>query len=419
MDTNDTPKPINLPIERLIADDINANRGTARGAAAIEDSIRKYGAGRSILIDRNGKVIAGNKTLERAKALGFKDVIVVRTDGTKIVAVKRADLDMDGDPRARELGIADNRSHELSLDWDPEALAKLQGMGVALEKWFTEKELDAILGAEPAQKEKSSVEELVNKAAELQKKWGTAVGQMWAIESRHLPGQYHRLLIGDSTDQTLVKRLFLGRKAAVMTTDPPYGVAYVGQGKSTSQQTIANDDLDPAALANFLTGTFRTWDREALAPGSIFYICHADGNGLRPIFERSIQAAGWHIDATIAWVKQQGGWGWMDFRWQHEPIIYGWKPGAEHFFCGDPNLHTVWEIDRPTQKPVELFARMMQYSSRPGDIVAEPFSGSGSACMAAEACGRICFCMELEPSYAAVLLERAAQDDLVPVRGDA
>jgi hypothetical protein len=416
------PETINLEIERLIPDDINANRGTVRGAAALEESLRKYGAARSILIDRNGKVIAGNKTLERAKALGFKDVLVVRTDGRKIVAVKRTDLDMNEGMKARELAIADNRVGELSLDWDPEALAKLESIGVDLEKWFTEKELEQILGSAPGEgKEKSSVEDLLDRAMELQKKWGTDVGQIWETESGHRPGEFHRLMVGDSTDPDQVARLFAGKTATLMPTDPPYGVAYSGRGKSTSQQTIANDDLDLVTLGNFLTATFTAWDR-FLAPGSPVYICHADGKGIRPVFEAAMRRAQWHVDQMLAWVKQSAGMGWMDFRWQHEPILYGWTAGAAPYFCGDPNLSTVWEIsrdavgdyDHPTQKPVDLFVRMQQYSSRPGDIIAEPFSGSGSNFMAAELIGRICYAMELAPKYAAVALERMKQEGLDP-----
>lgn len=97
----------------------NANRGTERGLYALDESLRRYGAGRSIVVDRDNRIIAGNKTLERAADMGLDEVIVVETDGTKLVAVKRTDLNLaEDDGRARGLALADNRVGQLDLDWD-------------------------------------------------------------------------------------------------------------------------------------------------------------------------------------------------------------------------------------------------------------------------------------------------------------
>ena len=108
----------------MLPDEQNANRGTERGSKALENSIQKYGLGRSILIDKNGKVIAGNKTLEKAGELGFEDIEVVKTEGNKLVAVQRTDLDLNEDQMARELAYADNRVSEVDLVWDAGQLAK-------------------------------------------------------------------------------------------------------------------------------------------------------------------------------------------------------------------------------------------------------------------------------------------------------
>lgn len=132
-------------INTLTPDDKNANRGTERGVGLLENSLRNYGAGRSVLLDRNGKIIAGNKTVESAASLGFSDIIVVPTDGKTLVAVQRTDLDMDRDPRARELAIADNRVAEVDLEWDPETLAEL-GKDCNLTQFWTDDELSALLG---------------------------------------------------------------------------------------------------------------------------------------------------------------------------------------------------------------------------------------------------------------------------------
>ena len=122
----------------------NANKGTARGSAMIRTSLRDYGAGRSILLDKNGAIIAGNKTVENAGALGHKDVLIVQTDGTQLVAVQRTDLDLK-DPRARQLAIADNRAGEVSLEWDAEMLKALSGEGVDLGPFWTGDELEKLL----------------------------------------------------------------------------------------------------------------------------------------------------------------------------------------------------------------------------------------------------------------------------------
>lgn len=128
----------------LLPDPKNANKGTARGLAMLDDSLRKYGAGRSILVDKNGNVIAGNKTLERAVDVGIEDVIMVPSDGKQLIAVQRTDIDLDT-PQGRSLAIADNRVGEVDLDWDAEALAALANEGVKLEEWWDEGELGQLL----------------------------------------------------------------------------------------------------------------------------------------------------------------------------------------------------------------------------------------------------------------------------------
>lgn len=129
----------------LIPDASNANKGTERGRYALEASLRKYGAGRSILIDRNGRIIAGNKTAETAADVGIDDVIVVQTDGKQIVAVQRTDLDLDS-KEGRELAYADNRVGELDLSFDTEQMLADVGAGVDLSGLWFPHELDALLG---------------------------------------------------------------------------------------------------------------------------------------------------------------------------------------------------------------------------------------------------------------------------------
>ena len=122
-------------IADLIQDDRNLNKGTEEGRKLIEKSLRKFGAGRSVLIDKNNRIIAGNKTHENAEAIGMDDVINVETDGRKLVAVKRTDIDLDS-PEGREMALADNATVKVDLEWDTEELNEVaEDFGIDMEAW--------------------------------------------------------------------------------------------------------------------------------------------------------------------------------------------------------------------------------------------------------------------------------------------
>ena len=131
-------------LEDLTPDPANANEGTLRGTQLLDRSLEKYGAGRSIVVDRNGVVIAGNKTLEQAVARGLR-AKVVKTDGSKLVVVQRADLDLEATPAARELAYMDNRVAEVGLKWNPEQIERDLANGIELGGMFTPEELDVVL----------------------------------------------------------------------------------------------------------------------------------------------------------------------------------------------------------------------------------------------------------------------------------
>jgi len=205
-------------LSELIPDPRNANKGTKRGAAQLEVSLRKYGAGRSILLDKAGRIIAGNKTAENAAAIGLEDVVVVETDGTKLVAVKRTDLDLtDDDTGARALAYADNRVAEVGLEWDAEAVFADMEAGVELGDFFREDELAELLGDLMPSNEGEDTEPEIDRAEELRQKWGVETGQLWQLGE-------HRLICGDCTDPEVVERVMGGEKADVLFTDPPYGI---------------------------------------------------------------------------------------------------------------------------------------------------------------------------------------------------
>src|ERR1700690_2349411 len=196
------PKVRIVPISQLVLDGKNANKGTKRGRELLDESLEKYGAGRSVVVDRLNRVIAGNKTVEAAVAAGMKSIAVIETDGSSLVAVQRADLDLKRDKKARELAIADNRVGEIDLDWNPEVLASLD---VDLTQFWNENELNSLL-KDFRSNVLSAPEPKLDQAAELQKKWKTARGQIWEI------GQ-HRLMCGDSASSSDVSALMDGKTA--------------------------------------------------------------------------------------------------------------------------------------------------------------------------------------------------------------
>jgi hypothetical protein len=140
--------PAQPGIEVLQPDPHNANKGTARGRALLEKSLRQYGAGRSIVSDKHDVTICGNKTLEAAADIGLP-IRIVETDGTELVVVKRTDLDLATDKAARELAYADNRVAEVDLEWDAEQLAEDRAAGIDLEGFWHAHELDALIEGLP------------------------------------------------------------------------------------------------------------------------------------------------------------------------------------------------------------------------------------------------------------------------------
>jgi len=125
-------------LKDLIQDDRNLNKGTERGQQLIEKSLREFGAGRSLLLDKNNRIIAGNKTHRNAEAIGMDDVIIVETDGTKLVAVKRTDVDLDS-KQGREMALADNATVKVDLDWDTDMMKDVSGdFGIDMNDWDVE-----------------------------------------------------------------------------------------------------------------------------------------------------------------------------------------------------------------------------------------------------------------------------------------
>jgi DNA modification methylase len=387
----------------LTLDDRNANRGTERGRALVNTSLTKYGAGRSVLADRNGVLIAGNKTVEQAQGAGIDDVIVVKSTGRQLVVVQRTDLDMDTDAAARELGIADNRAGELGLDWDEEVLAAYQAEGADLDIFFTEQEFNEIIaGADGGDDGPADAEPQIDRAAELQQQWETETGQLWEIGR-------HRLLVGDATNKADVARLCGNDRPLLMITDPPYGVEYDPEWR------VKAAEAGHLAYAARRIGVVQNDERvdwsEAykLFTGDVAYIWHAGRHASE--VQRSIEAAGFEIRCQVIWAKSNFPISRGHYHWRHEPCWYAFRKGQQAHWIGDHAQTTLWEINldkntdggHSTQKPLECMARPIR--NHEGDVY-DPFLGSGTSMVAAENLGRQCLGIEISPAYCGVILER-------------
>jgi DNA modification methylase len=254
----------------------------------------------------------------------------------------------------------------------------------------------------------------IDKAAELQAKWGTAPGQAWQIG-------VHRLVCGDCRDEGAVGRLWRdgAPKLRMVWTDPPYGVDYAAKNAYLNRSDRGNRIQTPIENDKLTAGETGVMFKQALKmavrlaePGATCYATVPSGP-LLPYFIQAFTAAGFTYRAQLTWIKQQFVIGMADYHHRYEPILYGWLPGAAHYFTDDRSQDDVFEVDRPhisdlhpTTKPVELIARMVKNSSREGEIVYDPFCGSGSTLLAAHQLGRIGYGVEIDPGYLAVTLER-------------
>ena len=394
--------PIVQTLDDLKPDLMNANRGTDRGRAALERSLRDYGPGRAVLIDRHGTIIAGHKTVEQARRLNIP-LRVIKTDGQHLVAVQRDDLDLATDPRAKALAIADNRVGELDLEWDVDMLKQLSADGLDLSAFWTADEF-ATLFAE-------STTGLTDENAVVEPGPTDIVrGELFTLGR-------HRLLCGDATCAGDVTRLLAGATPVLMTADAPYGVSYdpawrhrVNPTQRTAVGRVMNDDCASWTAA---------WQ---LFPGAIAYVWHAALHA--STVAADLEAAGFKIRSQIIWVKQHFALSRGDYHWGHEPAWYAVRGKGQ--WRGDRRQTTVWEVanlnamggtraadnvvtGHSTQKPVRLFEIPILNHTSAGDAVYDPFCGSGTAIIAAEKLGRTCYALDLDPRYVQVTLTRWEQ----------
>lgn len=369
-------------LSELKPDNKNANRGTERGRKMVAESLKRYGAGRSILLDKNGNIIAGNKTAEQAAAAGMSNVLVVESDGSQLVAVKRTDLSLD-DNAARELAIADNRTAEVGLDWDPSVLDEMHDAGADLDALFNESEWNALMALVGHTGEPKDAEPQFDKAEELQAKWGTASGQLWQVGA-------HRLLCGDSTKADDVARVMGGARMDATLTDPPYGVGWQYESTDDTQDNLNR------LIAGFLP----------LARSASDVVLLTSGNKNQSLYPVPSWILAWFVPAGAG----RGPWGFTC--WQ--PVLaYGKDPYLARGKGGRPDAFVLTEsapdVAHPCPKPDGVWAWLLERcTAERGAKVYDPFLGSGTTMVAAQNLGRVCYGIEIEPKYCAVVLERMA-----------
>ena len=415
-----------VDIRDIIPDDHNFNAGTEKGREMIEKSFRELGAGRSILLDKNNRIIAGNKSQQAAIATGITKVRIVDTEGDEIVAVRRRDVDLDSKV-GRELAFADNATQQVSLAWDEAELQQAaQDYGLDIDEWGVELPETA----NTTDEQNADEDDFDEKKDPVQAI--TQPGDLWQLGN-------HRLMCGDSTKKEDVAKLMQGELAHLWLTDPPYNVAV----KNSQGMTIANDNMASDEFRIFLRNAFAA-AYPVLDKGCPFYVWFASKEHIN--FEGALNDVGLQVRQELIWNKNHFILGRAHYQWKHEPCLYGWKGDSCRYFIDVRNrasviednteinidkmkaaemralLHKIYEEripttvvncmkpnkdeDHPTMKPVRLFGYQMANSSRPGDIILDSFGGSGTTIVAAEQLGRKARLMEYDPHYSDVIIAR-------------
>lgn len=457
-----------IKLTDLKPDIANANAGSERGLRALDDSIAQAGLGRSIVVDKDYNVIAGNKTLERAVDQGFEDAIVIATRGDKLVVVVREDLDLyDNDPnnRARKLAYADNRVAELDLSWDAEQLfADLQS-GFNFDGLFDQKELDELFAEIEQPEPTPDAGAQVDRAEELQQKWQVERGQIWVIPSKHGNGD-HRLMCGDSTDADDVGRLMSGNIIHGVITSPPYAEQRKNQYGGIPadeyvewwhniQSAIRNHADDKANFFINIKPHVDDYERSLyvfdlviamrrewgwmyidefcwLRPGVPKMVKYRFKNAFEPIYQFSLSKnfrfypeAVQHDSYNVPMPKGEGAgntnWaGWQgtasDAQGVTGSLFSDYETTASKAYPS--NVLKAFSNDASRDHPAAFATQMVEFFllgySSDGDNWYEPFNGSGTTLVACEQSQRIGYGMEIAPEYCAVTLQRLADMGLEP-----
>jgi len=380
---------VHWPLERLIPYVNNARTHDDRQIAQIAASIAEFGFVNPILVGNDNVIVAGHGRLMAAQRLGLNEVPVIV-------------LDHLSKTQRRALVISDNRIAEGS-GWDETLLhlelSDLKDEGFELDLLgFDDAELDKLLAADDqCQDEHTEI------LPEVQENPLSRLGDLWVLGR-------HRLLCGDATQAEALSQLMQDQLADMAFTDPPYNVDYGNSAKDKARgknRQILNDNLGQdfyaflkAALTQLLSVT----------KGACYV---AMSSSELDTLQKAFRDAGGKWSTFIVWAKNTFTLGRADYQRQYEPILYGWREGNDHYWCGARDQGDVWFFNKPlkndlhpTMKPIELVERAIRNSSKSQDIVLDVFGGSGSTLIASEKTGRSARLMELDPKYVDVIIRR-------------
>jgi len=376
-----------VDISKLIPYINNARTHDKEQIQQLRASLREFGFVNPVLCDKEYNIIAGHGRVMAAKAEGIAEIPCIFVEHLT-------------DTQKKAYILADNRL-ALNAGWDNDLLsleiADLQGEDFNLDLLgFDSDELEKLLsdGSEDAKEDEFNIDEELGKPA------FSKMGDIWTLGR-------HRVICGDSTKPETYTALMENKKANLILTDPPYGIAY---DKGVAG-TIKNDKFDSdEGLYNFLFDAFKSMCKHLANDGSV-YVFHADSKGL--MFRKAFDDAGFKLSGCCIWVKNTFTLGRSPYQWCHEPCLFGWKKSGKHQWHGDRKQSTIWNCDKPsrsekhpTMKPIPLLAIPIQNSTQTNGIVLEPFGGSGSTLICCEQLGRICYAIELDEKFVDVIVNR-------------
>lgn len=378
------------PVSKLVP----YSRNPRKNDQAIERmaaSINEFGFKIPILARSGGEIVDGHLRLKAAQKLELQEVPVILCDEWSEAQVKAFRLLV-------------NRSATWA-DWDQELLtletSELDTLDFDLSlTGFEPTEIDECpFGQEKEDFQQQDIPPLLQEAI-------TQLGDLWICGE-------HRVVCGDATSAGAVAALFESATPALLVTDPPYGVNYdpngredAGLGRQRQTGTVRNDQQVDWSAA------YR------LFAGNVAYVWHAGVHASE--VAANLESAGFRIRSQIIWAKQHFALSRGDYHWQHEPCWYAVREGKPANWCGDRTQSTLWQVanlnpfggsaEEPTghgtQKPLELMRRPILNNSRCGEIIYDPFLGSGTTLVAAQDTDRVCFGLEIGPRYVDVILMR-------------
>lgn len=398
-------------INDIIPYENNAKLHPKEQIEQIKKSILEFGNNDPIAIDKDNIIIEGHGRLLALKELGYKEVEVIK-------------LEHLTEEQRKAYTLIHNKL-TMNTDFDLEILQEELDKILDIDMSYFDFEMDIEM-ENPTEDDNYDVEEVLESIDEPK----TKLGDIYKLGN-------HILMCGDSTNDEDVSKLMNGVKADLLLTDPPYNVNI-----SNSQgMTIENDNMPDEEFKKFINAAFKNASKH-LKKGGAFYIWHGDSETVK--FRNACNDNDLLVKQCLIWVKNGFNFGRQDYKWKHEPCLYGWKDGASHYFIDEYNNPTVIEdnidIDKlkkeelkslleellnnkqattvihedkplkndlhPTMKPINLLSGLIKNSTKKEEVVLDLFGGSGSTLITSEQLNRKCYMMEYDPKYADVIIDR-------------